>query len=175
MTDFIYIDGVEYEPDKELIDLIKNHANNGLSNSFKRQAKGADYYYIGQDDVVYKVTEANISFDDRRYEIGNYCANKELLKKRAAEETLLRKMWRFSLTHGGDKIDWNNKDTKKWYLSYTFEGDIVVSHVYTLHQIGVICFNSREVAEEAKKEFGKEFKEVYGNYWNNTNMEKFGC
>lgn len=26
MADFIYIDGVEYKPDKELIDLIKSHA-----------------------------------------------------------------------------------------------------------------------------------------------------
>ena len=33
MTDFIYIDGVEYKPDKELIDLIKNHANSSLDNS----------------------------------------------------------------------------------------------------------------------------------------------
>ena len=65
-------------------------------------------------------------------------------------------MWRFSLTHDGDKIDWNNGDTQKWYLSYTLEG-IVISYVYLLHQIGVIYFNSKEVAEEAKKEFGKEF------------------
>jgi hypothetical protein len=161
MTDFIYVDGVEYKADKELVDLIKNHANNSLSNSFERQAKDADYYYIGQDGVVYKVTEANISFDDRRYKIGNYCLNEELLKKRAAEEILLRKMWRFSLTHDGDKIDWNNEDTQKWYLSYTLEG-IVISYVCLLRQIGVIYFNSKEVAEEAKKEFEKEFKEVYG-------------
>lgn len=80
---------------------------------------------------------------------------------RAKEENLLRRMWRFSLTHDGDKIDWNNGDTQKWYLSYTLEG-IVISYVYLLHQIGVIYFNSKEVAEEAKKEFGKEFKEVYG-------------
>ena len=34
MTDFIYVDGVEYEADKELIDLIKSHANKGLSNRY---------------------------------------------------------------------------------------------------------------------------------------------
>lgn len=164
MTDFIYVDGVEYKADKELIDLIKGHANSSLDNSFKRQMKGADYYFIGNEGVVHKDTDLRMPVDNKRYEIGNYCANEELLKKRAAEENLLRKMWRFSLTHDGDKIDWNNEDTKKWYLSYTFEGGIVISHVYLLHQIGVIYFNSREVAEEAKKEFGKEFKEVYGNY-----------
>lgn len=163
MTDFIYIDGVEYKPDKELIDLIKNHANSSLDNSFERQTEGADYYCIGQDDVVYKVTEANISFDDRRYEIGNYCVDKKLMEKRAAEETLLRKMWRFSLIHGGDKIDWDNEDTQKWYLSIASKRrGVVVSFVNALRQIGVIYFNSEEVAEEAKKEFGKEFQEVYG-------------
>ena len=164
MTDFIYIDGVEYKADKELVDLIKGHANSSLDNSFKRQMKAADYYFIGNEGVVHKDTDLRMPVDNKRYEIGNYCANEELLKKRAAEENLLRKMLRFSLTHDGDKIDWNNEDTKKWYLSYTFDGGIVVSHVYILHQIGVIYFNSREVAEEAKKEFGKEFKEVYGNY-----------
>lgn len=161
MTDFIYIDGVEYEADKELIDLIKSHANKGLSNSFERQVIGTDYYCIGTNSVVHKTTELETFLDDRRYEIGNYCTNEDLLEKRAAEEVLLRKMWRFSLTHDGDKIDWNNGDTQKWYLSYTLEG-IVISYVYLLHQIGVIYFNSKEVAEEAKKEFGKEFKEFYG-------------
>lgn len=165
MTDFIYVDGVEYKADKELIDLIKNHANNCLSNSFERQVIGTDYYCIGTDGVVHKTTESGTSLDDKRYENGNYCTNEDLLKKRAAEETLLRKMWRFSLTHGGDKIDWNNEDTYKWYLGFDSKRrEVIVSFVNALRQTGVIYFNSREVAEEAKKEFEKEFKEVYGNY-----------
>ena len=165
MTDFIYVDGVEYKADKELVDLIKNHANKGLSNSFERQVIGTDYYCIGTDSVAHKTTELGTSLDDKRYEIGNYCTNEDLLKKRASEETLLRKMWRFSLTHGGDKIDWSNEDTYKWYLGFDSKRrEVIVSFVIALRQTGVIYFNSREVAEEAKKEFGKEFKEVYGNY-----------
>lgn len=162
MADFIYIDGVEYKADKELVDLIKSHANNSLSNDFESQTEGAGYYYIGKDGVVYKATKLRTYLDDKRYEIANYCTNKDLLKKQAAEETLLRKMRRFSLTHGGDKIDWSNEDTRKWYLGYTLEG-IVISYAYLLRQIGVIYFNSKEVAEEAQKEFGKEFLELYGN------------
>lgn len=162
MADFIYIDGVEYKPDKELIDLIKGHANSSLNNSFERQKQDAGYYYIGRDGIVYETTELVTCLDDKRYEVGNYCTNKELLKKRAAEETLLRKMWRFSLTHDGDKIDWNNEDTQKWYLGLGSEKGVVISGAYVFRQTGNIYFNSREVAEEAKKEFGKEFKEVYG-------------
>lgn len=164
MADFIYIDGVEYKPDKELIDLIKGHANSSLNNSFERQKQYAGYYYIGRDGIVYETTELVTCLDEKRYEVGNYCTNKELLKKRAAEETLLRKMWRFSLTHDGDKIDWNNEDTQKWYLGLGSEKGVVISGAYVFRQTGTIYFNSREVAEEAKKEFGKEFKEVYGNY-----------
>lgn len=163
MADFIYIDGVEYKADKELIDLIKGHANSSLDNSFKRQMKGADYYFIGNEGVVHKDTDLRMPVDNKRYEIGNYCANEELLKKRAAEENLLRKMWRFSLTHDGDKINWNNADTRKWYLSFSSKRrGVIVSFVNVLRQIGVIYFNSKEIAEEAQKEFGKEFKEVYG-------------
>ena len=165
MTDFIYVDGVEYKADKELVDLIKSHANSGLSNSFERQVIGTDYYCIGTDGLVHKPTELGTFLDDKRYEIGNYCTNEDLLEKRAAEETLLRKMWRFSLTHGGDKIDWNNEDTQKWYLGFSSKRrGVIIFFVNALRQMGVIYFNSREVAEEAKKEFGKEFKEVYGNY-----------
>lgn len=164
MADFIYIDGVEYKPDQELIDLIKGHANSSLNNSFERQKQYAGYYYIGRDGIVYETTELVTCLDNKRYEVGNYCTNKELLKKRAAEETLLRKMWRFSLTHDGDKIDWNNEDTQKWYLDLGSEKGVVISGAYVFRQTGTIYFNSREVAEEAKKEFGKEFKEVYGNY-----------
>lgn len=163
MADFIYIDGVEYKADKELIDLIKNHANNGLSNSFERQVIGTDYYCIGTDGVVHKTTELGTSLDDKRYEIGNYCTNEDLLERRAAEEVLLRKMWRFSLTHDGDKIDWNNGDTQKWFLALHPEKNIVILYIHIFREPGVIYFNSKEVAEEAKKEFGKEFKELYGN------------
>lgn len=163
MTDFIYIDGVEYKPDKELIGLIKGHANSSLNNSFERQKQDAGYYYIGRDGIVYETTELGTCLDDKRYEVDNYCTNKELLKKRAAEETLLRKMWRFSLTHDGDKIDWDNKDTQKYYLDVTYlEKEVVISWTYAFRQPGIIYFNSREAAEEAKKEFGKEFQEVYG-------------
>lgn len=168
MTNFIYVDGVEYEPDKELIDLIKNHANSipdKDDNYFERQADRNCYYYIGQDGKVHEDIEMSTTFDDDLYKIGNYCANKELLKKRAAEETLLRKMWCFSLTHDGDKIDWNNEDTQKWYLGFDSKRrGVIVFFVNVLRQMGVIYFNSKEAAEEAKKEFGKEFKEVYGNY-----------
>lgn len=163
MADFIYIDGVEYKPDKELIDLIKSHANNSLNNSFERQTKGTDYYYIGNEGVVHKDTDLEMPVDNNRYKIGNYCTNEELLKKRAAEENLLRKMWRFSLTHDGDKIDGNNENTQKWYLGLDSKKGVIISGVYVLRQMGVIYFNSKEAAEEAQKEFGKEFKEVYGN------------
>lgn len=163
MADFIYIDGVEYKADKELVDLIKSHANNSLNNSFERQTKGTNYYYIGNEGVVHKDTDLEMSVDNNRYEIGSYCTNEELLKKRAAEENLLRKMWCFSLTHDGDKIDWNNENTQKWYLGLGLKKGVIISGVYVLRQMGVIYFNSRETAEEAKKEFEKEFKEVYGN------------
>lgn len=171
MTDFIYVDGVEYKPDKELIDLIKNHANSSLDkddkddNYFERQADRNCYYSIGQDGKVHENIEMSTTFDNDLYKIGNYCANKELLKKRAAEEVLLRKMWRFSLTHDGDKIDWNNGDTEKWYLGFDSKRrGVMISFVNSLRQTGVIYFNSKEVAEEAKELFGKEFKELYGNY-----------
>lgn len=164
MADFIYIDGVEYKADKELVDLIKSHANNSLSNDFESQTAGAGYYYIGKDGVVYQATELRTSLDDKQYEIANYCTNKDLLKKRAAEETLLRKMWRFSLTHDGDKIDWNNEDTQKWYLDLCSKKGVVISWADVLRHTGTIYFNSREVAEEAKKEFGKEIEEIYENY-----------
>lgn len=168
MADFIYIDGVEYKADKELVDLIKSHANSSLDDSFKRQTKGDGYYYIENDGIVYEATELGYSIIDRRYEIGNYCTDKELLKKRAAEENLLRKMWRFSLTHDGDKIDWNNENTQKWYLGLDSKKGVIISGVYVLRQMGVIYFNSKEAAEEAQKEFGKEFKEVYGNSYKNS-------
>lgn len=161
MADFIYIDGVEYKADKELVDLIKNHANNSLNNSFERQTKGTNYYYIGNEGVVHKTTELEMPVDNNRYEIGSYCTNEELLKKRVAEENLFRKMWRFSLTHGGDKIDWSTNRNVKWYLVLDIENKVSISNTY-FRQAGVIYFNSKEVAEEARELFEKELKEVYG-------------
>lgn len=94
MADFIYIDGIEYEADKELIDLIKNHINSILDkgdkddNDFERKADRNCYYYIGQDGKVQKDIEMSTPFDNDLYKIGNYCANKKLLERREPQRKL---------------------------------------------------------------------------------------
>lgn len=44
MTDFIYIDGVEYRPDEDLVEKIKEYFNKKTANPFDKVALGEDYF-----------------------------------------------------------------------------------------------------------------------------------
>lgn len=162
MADFIYIDGDEYRLDENLRKMIKEYLEKNSPNKFDRAHHGGRYFFIGDAGTIINTNDVNYKLDFARYAIGNYCQDKDILEKQARKEILLRKMWRFSMEHGGDKINWNSDDDKKWYLSLSFDNDAVVDFSYGYYPCGTVCFISEEVAKEALKFFKKEIKEVYG-------------
>lgn len=164
MADFIYIDGVEYRPDEDLVKLIKEHLQEKRHIScFDKVAFGKDYFFIGDEGVVHKERHAQTSSDTNRYRNGNYCTNYSYIVSRAREENLLRRMWRFSMENDGDKIDWKDINQIKYYLLIDTSGGIKVSSCNFSRYLGRVYFISKEVAEKAKELFGKEFKELYGD------------
>lgn len=57
--------------------------------------------------------------------VANLCKDKELLKLRAAQETLSRLIWRYSIQHGGrkllDKEAWEDRKIGKWFCYYNYD------------------------------------------------------
>ena len=115
MDNYICIDGVKVLlNDSQISELraILEKKETEKNSPFKRQYNNNDYYYINGFGEVSDARESGDSFDSVRHDNANYCTDEELLKQRALEEILARRLWRYSMEHGGDKIDWSDGQCK---------------------------------------------------------------
>ena len=124
MDNYICIDGVKVLlNDSQISELraILEKREAEKNSLFKRQKYGDKYYYFDTYGEVCNSYELGDSFDLVRYDNANYCTDEELLKQRALEEILARRLWRYSMEHGGDKIDWSNNQQSKFVIYYDAE------------------------------------------------------
>lgn len=143
------------------------------TSSFDRAKMNCNYYYIDMYGEIRAAKDLNGVCDQSLYEISNYCQDKELLKKRAKEEVLMRKLWRFSMEHGGYSVYLiNGKDSiEKYFIMYVYdEYDNVKTFVSSAYTIvpGTIYFSTREYAEAAAAKFYEDFQEVYDKRYNKS-------
>lgn len=83
-----------------------------------------EYYYIADDGQVHTTVDSSYSDgktdNDLRFRIANYCTDGELLEQRALRETLSRLLWRYSMMHNGDKINFDDRKAK-FYIAYSYK------------------------------------------------------
>lgn len=119
MDNYICIDGVKVLlNDSQISELraILKKKETKKSSLFERQSYGDEYYFINSIGEVGSSCDFTYDYDLTRYNNANYCTDEELLKQRALEEILARRLWRYSMEHGGDKIDWSDGQCK--YIIY---------------------------------------------------------
>lgn len=122
------------------------------------------YYYIDTSGELSNAAEMGDAFDLIRYDNANYCANEELLKQRALEEILARRLWRYSIEHDGDKIEWA-RDIAKYYIYYDVTDKMFYTYrIYTSKDLGVIYFYDEMTAENAIEEVVKPFMKEYPGF-----------
>lgn len=149
MDNYICINGKKAELTEEQMKALGIKLE--MSGSFDRQDYGGTYYSINSIGKIAVNGEYNTDYDCNHYNVANYCTDKELLKKRALYETLNRLLWRYSMEHDGDKIDWN-RDEEKYYIFYDINrkmwtiGSICHSWDFT------VFFYSFEIAKKAIEE-----------------------
>ena len=149
MDNYICINGKKVELTKEQLEKLGIKLE--TSSSFDRQDNGDRYYFINSIGEIVVNEEHNNDSNCNHYNAANYCTDKELLEKRALYETLNRRLWRYSMEHDGDKIDWNRNE-EKYYIFYNtdskdwFIGSICYSWDFA------VFFYSSEIAEKAIKE-----------------------
>lgn len=138
MDNYICINGKKAELTEEQLKALGIELPK--SNPFERVCSNANefysFYYISSTGSVCECVDSGFSNGngtiDLRHRAANYCTDKAILEQRALHETLNRLLWRYSMEHGGDKIDWNDPHcpakyyilfdhaNKKWDVSYTF-------------------------------------------------------
>ena len=119
---------------------------------FARVEKGEKYYYIYNTEDICNAHEYNDKLDDDCFKVANYCTDKELLKQRALHEILDRLLWRFSMQHEGERIDWNNFCQEKYYVYYDHVSKkFITAGCRYSHRIET-HFYSKEIAQRAINE-----------------------
>ena len=167
MDNYICIDGVKVLLNDSQISemrMILEKRETKKSSLFERQSYGDEYYFINSIGEVVSSCDFTYDYDLTRYNNANYCTDEELLKQRALEEILARRLWRYSMKHGGDKIDWSDGQCK-YAIYYDIEDGLFYTTCNTTCQtINITYFVDREIALNAIKEVVEPFMKEYPDF-----------
>ena len=167
MDNYICIDGVKVSlNDSQISELraIFEKRETKKNSPFKRQGHGDKYYYIATIGKIDASFETNCDVDSVRHNNANYCADEELLRQRALEEILARRLWRYSMEHGGDKIDWSDGQSKYAIYYDTGIGSFYITSNVVCQIISTAYFVDRETALNAIKEVVEPFMKEYPGF-----------
>ena len=168
MDNYICIDGVKVLlNDSQISELraILEKRETEKNSPFKRQKYGDDYYHITSTGEVTSFSELDYPSDLARYDNANYCTDEELLKQRALEEILARLLWRYSMEHGGDKIDWSNSQQSKFVIHCdAIDDSFYITSNENCQIINTTYFVDYETAMNAIKEVVEPFMKEYPDF-----------
>lgn len=164
MKNYICIEGKCAELTPEQLELLGIKVKE--KSPFERVEHHDTFYCIGRCGEVNSLIEFNDNTDKFLYSIANYCTDKALMEQRALHETLNRLLWRYSMEHDGDKIDWSNKNNKyKYKLLFDHEGNkVVVDYNRIWSGIGIVHFYTKEIAQNAIKEIIEPFMKEHPEF-----------
>ena len=95
--------------------------------------------------------------DDMYYKQANYFSTKEKAEEINFKQTLFRKLQRFSDENGGNEIDWENTNQKKYCILYCHSfKELQSDFTWVRQNQGQIYFISKEIAEKAIELFHDE-------------------
>lgn len=161
MENYIVINGKKAELTEEQLKALGIATEK--KSPFARCQDEEEYYYIEYDGKVLQDTEYNSETDIKCYKVANYCTDKNLMQQRAWHETLSRLLWRYSMEHDGDKIDWQNGYTSKYYILMDSSGDICVGSV-CWSKDECTYFHTKEIAKSAIKEIIEPFMKEHPDF-----------
>ena len=167
MDNYICIDGVKVLlNDSQISELraIFEKREAEKNSPFKRQKYGDNYYYITSTGEVGIFTDFAYDSNSINYNNANYCTDEELLKQRALEEILARRLWRYSMEHGGDKIDWGDGQCKYAIYYDTGDGLFYTTSNEICQTVSSIYFVDHKTALNAIKEVVEPFMKEYPDF-----------
>ena len=164
MTNYICINGKKAELTEEQMKALGIELPKKPS-PFNRVHENESFYFIGSDGNVGVTRECYCGFDNSCYRYGNYCTDKSLMEQRALHETLNRLLWRYSMEHNGDKIDWHRVDQRKWWIFAEVDnGRFHTESSYTCYDYGRVYFYNCSTAQNAIEEVIKPFMKAHPDF-----------
>ena len=153
---YIMLNGKKIPLTDEQIKLIQSDAPE--KSPFDRADLNDKFYFVESDFNCLRTIENNTELDNYLFECGNYCTDKDIMKQHALHMRLNNLLWRYSMTHGGDSIDWNDGGEIKVTIFYDTKTDKFGTGDYSiLKYFGAVPFANEETAEAAIEEIVKPF------------------
>jgi len=162
MDNYICIHGNKVELTEEQIKQLGFEVKK--ESPFERAKHYGDYYMITSSGLVECEMEACHPIDGNRFNVANYCTDKSLMEQRALHETLNRLLWRYSMEHDGDKIDWRKGEFKWAICRYCTDNSFQVYSFQQNDYIGTPYFYSNEIAINAIKEIVEPFMKEHPEF-----------
>lgn len=123
------------------------------------------FYSIAECDVLADRTSYNHVLNQKCYENANYFSTKEKAEEINFKQTLFRKLQRFSDENGGNEIEWNDYEQRKFIIFYNHElRELGVDYFWSRQDFGHVYFISRKVAGQAIELFHDELIKYFTQY-----------
>lgn len=153
---YIMLDGKKIPLTDEQVKQIRGEVPE--KSPFDRADLNDKFYFVESDFNCLRTIENNTELDNYLFECGNYCTDKDVMKQHALHMKLNNLLWRYSMTHSGEGIEFGPFSTQKYYIAY----DAGVKEFYTdwndsIKCVGAIYFESNKTAEAAIEEIVKPF------------------
>ena len=156
MDNYIMLNGKKIPLTDEQVKLIQ--ADVPEKSPFDRADEGETYYFVDYQFDVERSNESKTPVDDYTYSSANYCTDKDIMKQHALHMLLNNLLWRYSMTHGGDKIDWHDMCEAKYRIFYDCKvNNFQVDYSSATRNIGAVYFTVPKIAEAAIEEIVKPF------------------
>lgn len=137
-----------------------------LLTGWEQVGKGVNLYAI-YPSGVYVSPEP---FTNYMYDRANYFSTREKAEEIDFKQTLFRKLQRFSDENGGNEIDWNDRESLKYFIRYDdVLGRFIVDTYCNYRNFGQIYFTSRGVADRAVELFRDDLIKYFTHDWSGEN------
>lgn len=115
------------------------------------RVKIKDFYYRITENCIAPTVEFGDMDDNVLMDRANYFSSREKAEEIDFEQTLFRKLKRFSDENGGSEIDYSCGSCQhKWFIEYDKDEQLFsVSCYYDVRVFGTVYFSSKEVAYKA--------------------------
>ena len=165
MTNYICINGKKAELTEEQMKALGIEIPKA-KNPFDRVELSKGYYCITGTGKVIRAFDLDDVNDRECHNVGNYCTDLSMIEQRALHETLNRLLWRYSMEHDGDKIDWSDKTKGKWYIYCTTnDNKWYIDYVCgNCREFGTVFFYNGIIARAAIEEIIKPFMNAHPEF-----------
>lgn len=159
----VTIDGKEYECKRVVMDNdnveIVLEEDGKKETGYERVDKNDRYYFTIDGDDITTSIDCHGTIDNTNYYNANYYSSEEIAKNNTRADRLIRQLRRFSVE--------NRKNDKecRYRIVYNYSRSIIeIACTSTRKIFGTIYFDSRELAEQAIKEFKDELIWYFTEY-----------